>query len=239
MSNETRYHIVEVKALEDERGTFTGDLSTYGNVDRTGDIVEAGAYDDDIKANGSKRPLLWQHDTHEPIGSLQIVSTNGSLRIEGHINTETAKGKDAYALLKGGDIDGLSIGYTVDNAHFDEQGVRHLDRITLLEGSVVTFPADELARIDSVKEDPAAAQPAADAPGQTSGSEPAQTATEAGDGQPVSDTAEAEEPANTEPKDPDADAQDGDADDLGARIHAAVEEVRRLLDSNKDIPDKE
>lgn len=145
---------VEVKALGDPtRGIFAGNLSTYGNVDFAGDIVEAGAYDATIQAKGTKRPLLWQHDPGEPIGSLEIVSTDEALRIEGHINRGTRRGEEAYSLLKAGDIDGLSIGYTVDDCHYDEDGVRHLDAVNLLEGSVVTFPADDLARVDDVKSD--------------------------------------------------------------------------------------
>lgn len=133
----------EVKMTEG--GRFSGILSTYGNVDLVGDIVEAGAFDADVSVNGVKRPLLWQHDQHEPIGSFTIVSTADSLAIEGTIDTDTTRGKDAYSLLSKGHINGLSIGYNAIDYEWDAQGIRHLRAVQLLEGSLVTMPANPLA----------------------------------------------------------------------------------------------
>lgn len=213
---------VEVKALGDPtRGIFAGNLSTYGNIDFAGDIVEAGAYDATIQAKGTKRPLLWQHDPGEPIGSLEIVSTDEALRIEGHINRGTRRGEEAYSLLKAGDIDGLSIGYTVDDCHYDEDGVRHLDAVNLLEGSVVTFPADDLARVDDVKSD------------RTGG---------AGDGDGGKPEPDADDQAG-KGGDPEAGADGGDGTDdeddraeleeLGRAVHDAVQALLERLGSKK------
>ena len=47
----------------------------------------------------------------------------------------------------------MSIGYSVPDggAAFSRDGKRQLNRIDLFEGSLVTFPANDEARIDSVK----------------------------------------------------------------------------------------
>jgi hypothetical protein len=137
--------IIEVKADGDD-GSFGGLLSTYGNIDSVGDVCEPGCYDRTVSERGTKRPLLWQHDQAHPIGSFQITSTEGALAIAGRINLGTSTGKDAYALLKARDIDGLSIGYIARDYDYDRDGVRHLKDVDLLEGSLVTIPANDLAR---------------------------------------------------------------------------------------------
>ncbi|MDP1974964.1 MAG: HK97 family phage prohead protease, partial [Alphaproteobacteria bacterium] len=59
---------------------------------------------------------------------------------------------EIYALLKNGAIDGLSIGYSVQESHFDKQkNCRHLTKIDLHEVSFVTFAANPEAQILSLK----------------------------------------------------------------------------------------
>ena len=137
--------IIEVKASQDTPGGFSGILSTYGNVDDVGDICEKGCYDRTIQERGIKRPYLWQHDQKEPIGSFVITSSDDVLSVDGHFNMEVTKGREGYALLKAGDITGLSIGYIARDYYYDEKGIRHLTDVDLLEGSLVTIPANALA----------------------------------------------------------------------------------------------
>ena len=139
-------YTIQVKATADTEGLFSGDLSVYGNIDDVGDIVEHGFFDSTL-ASKTHFPLLWQHDMTQPIGSFDVVSSDGpTLRIEGRFNLGTEKGREGYALLKAGDIDGLSIGYTVSDYKYDGDGIRHLYDGELMEGSLVTFPANRLAR---------------------------------------------------------------------------------------------
>lgn len=139
-----------IKALPDDpsstRKAFEGDLSTYGNVDLGGDICEAGCFDRDVAANGTHRPLLWQHRTDEPIGSFDVVTTEGTLRVKGEIDLNTPYGPAAYSLLSHGDIDGMSIGYNARDYTYDKDGIRHLLDLELMEGSIVTFPMNPQAR---------------------------------------------------------------------------------------------
>lgn len=144
-----------IKALADDgpgnRKAFEGDLSTYGNIDLGGDVCEPGCFDNDISIAGTHRPLLWQHDERDVIGSFNVVSTEGTLRVKGEIDLGTMYGPTAYTALKHGDISGMSIGYNVRDYRYDENGVRHLLDVVLMEGSVVTFPMNPQARVDGVK----------------------------------------------------------------------------------------
>lgn len=146
VENKSKDFHVLVKSTGDEPGGFEGILSTYGNVDEVGDICEKGCFDTSLAKAGSKRTLLWQHDWNQPIGSFEAWSDESALRVKGRINLDVERGREAYALLKAEDIDGLSIGYTLEKYDYDKDGIRHLLEVDLLEGSLVTFPANKLAR---------------------------------------------------------------------------------------------
>lgn len=147
--------VLEIKAL-DESGAITGYGSVFGNRDSYGDIVVAGAFKRSLaehKRNKSRPKMFWQHDPSQPIGSWQEVAEDDTgLLMSGQLNMDVQKGREAYALLKAGDIDGLSIGYRVVKAIDDEaQGVTLLKELTLLEVSVVSFPANTSATVSAVK----------------------------------------------------------------------------------------
>lgn len=152
MADSTKQLLIELKSEGGNAGAFTGVLSTYDNVDSVGDICARGCYAKDLAINGTKRPLLWQHDPHQPIGSFEVVDSEKALTIAGKLNLDVPQGQTAYALLKAGDIDGLSIGYSAMEATWDAEGHRVLTEVKLWEGSVVTFPANDQATITNVKE---------------------------------------------------------------------------------------
>ena len=137
-------------ALTDE-GTFEGLLATYNNVDLGGDLIEPGAFQKTLQENGPTVPLLWQHDTRQPIGTLTLMDTSEGLAVKGEILTTTPPGDYAYKTLKKSIVQGLSIGYDAVKSVWDGP-VRRLKEIRLWEGSVVTFPMDTHALITSVKQ---------------------------------------------------------------------------------------
>jgi HK97 family phage prohead protease len=138
----------DVKA-EGETRTISGRGSVFGTVDLGGDVVLPGAFAKSI-ASGRKVAMLWQHDTREVIGMWTKVTEDADgLNVEG-VLADTPRGNEAYALLKMGAIDGLSIGYrTLDSEWRDD--VRAIKEAELWEVSVVTFPMNEEARVDAVK----------------------------------------------------------------------------------------
>lgn len=143
----------ETKAEGDETedGLIVGLGAVFGNVDRGGDIILAGAFADSI-AEGKTIPMLWQHDPHNPIGVwTEIKETDKGLMMTGKILPDVQKGKEAIALIKSGAVRGLSIGYATDEASYNDAGNRLLHKLNLWECSVVTFPMNPVAQIDAIK----------------------------------------------------------------------------------------
>lgn len=149
MENKT-FTIDNLKAVDDEPRTIEGFGSIFDNVDSYGDVVVKGAFVKSIKKRKPK--MLWQHKSDMPIGTWDVVKeTQEGLYLKGRI-FDTQMGNDAYTLLKGGAIDGLSIGYTTKQYEIDSKAnIRKLIEVELFETSLVTFPANEKATITSVK----------------------------------------------------------------------------------------
>lgn len=131
-------------------GSFEGRLSVYNVVDEGGDIVEAGAFTKTIQERGSEVPLLWQHKSDVPIGKLTLEDGPEALNVRGQLLMELPIAQQAYALLKAGIVKGLSIGYETIKKAMDGN-LRRLQEVKLYEGSLVTFPMNELALVTSVK----------------------------------------------------------------------------------------
>lgn len=148
----------EVKALgEGDSRTFEGYGSVFGVLDSYADIVAPGAFKRSLreaKAAGRMPALLWQHDADKPIGVYESMSEDETgLFVKGRLS-DTQLGRDAYTLLKDGALSGLSIGFVTRKSKVDnESGVRTLTDIQLWETSLVTFPANDAARITGVKTD--------------------------------------------------------------------------------------
>jgi len=146
----------DLKKLSDD-GSFEGYGSIFGNEDFGGDIVAKGAFADSIaelKAKKRALPVLWQHKTDQPIGVYEdVVEDEKGLYVKGKLLLEVQKAKEAYALLKAKAVSGLSIGYGVDKYEMDtESYVRTLTKLNLFEVSLVTFPMNDEARVEAVKQ---------------------------------------------------------------------------------------
>ena len=148
---------LEVKAFDpEEQGVFTGYLSRFNVVDSYDDIVRPSAFTQTLKGRGRKVPLLWQHDHKTLIGRLFFSEDSYGLRVDrGEFNLNIPEGRDAYETLKfDPELLGLSIGFETIQSKSVQVGdivARELTELRLYEGSLVTFPANEEARIDSVK----------------------------------------------------------------------------------------
>lgn len=140
---------MSVKALQED-GSFEGTLASYNTVDLGGDRIIPGAFTKTMQERGDQIPMLWQHDSHQPIGTLSLQDSPTGLMVKGQLLMDLPQAKIAYTLLKAKVIKGLSIGYdAVKDAV--ENGVRLLKEVRLWEGSVVTFPMNEACSITSVK----------------------------------------------------------------------------------------
>ncbi|EKT4092695.1 TPA: HK97 family phage prohead protease [Stenotrophomonas maltophilia] len=147
---------LSVKAVSDD-GLFSGYGSVFGTVDSYREVVAPGAFSEslaEIKSKGRPVPVLWQHRSGEPIGVYtSLVEDAHGLKVEGQLIIDgVARAKEAHALMKAGAVSGLSIGYYVREDSWDEkERVRTLKKVELVEISLVTFPANDDARIDAIK----------------------------------------------------------------------------------------
>ena len=142
---------IKAEDEDDKYGYISGYASTFGNVDSVGDKVAKGAFAISIATKMPK--MLWQHDRWQPIGSWTDAKEDDyGLWVQGRILKTVPQGLTAFNLLKEEAISGLSIGYRVQDYEYDnETGIYTLKQVNLLEVSVVTFPANELAEVANVK----------------------------------------------------------------------------------------
>jgi len=123
---------LQIKSV-DEAGKFSGLASVYGNVDLGGDVVVQGAFQKTLADRGGEVPILFAHDTRQPVGLGKLRDTAQGLSIDGALVLDVPKAREAYALLKAKVL--LSIGY--DTIKSDVQnGVRYLRELKLFEVSL-------------------------------------------------------------------------------------------------------
>jgi HK97 family phage prohead protease len=164
---------IEVKFTADEidaaTGSFEGYGAVYDNVDAYGDVIVKGAFREtlkDWKKAKTLPPMLVQHGGWMmtdmdalPIGKWEGMEEDETgLKVRGRlINLDTERGKSIYGAMKEGVLDGLSIGYLAKEFTYGtkpDEPHRTLKKIDLREVSVVTFPANGLARVEHVKSVP-------------------------------------------------------------------------------------
>lgn len=150
---------LKIKSVS-ESGEFEGYGSVFGNEDSWGDIVMPGAFEDTLdehKSAGTLPAMLWQHKTDEPIGVYTAMAEDEmGLKVTGRLLVDADPlAKRAHAHMQAGSITGLSIGYSFYDSEDWEwdsaKGAFLLHRVKLWEVSPVTFPANEEARINDVK----------------------------------------------------------------------------------------
>ena len=140
-----------------ETGEFEGYASVYGNVDFYREVVEPGAFTEclqELKASGHKIPVLWNHRSDEVLGVYDELSEDArGLRVKGRLLVkEVAKARETAALISAGAVTGISIGYWIrDSFKNEETGNLHLTKLYLREASIVTFPANDEARVETIK----------------------------------------------------------------------------------------
>jgi uncharacterized protein len=148
---------LDAKAVSDE-GTIEGYASVFGVVDSYNEVVEPGAFVDSLvkaRQSGRKIKMLWQHDPHQPIGVWDdLAEDSKGLWAKGRLLVDQSpRAREAHGLLREGALDGLSIGYRTISAEpkKGKPGVISLTKLDLYENSVVTFAANERARVEVVK----------------------------------------------------------------------------------------
>jgi HK97 family phage prohead protease len=140
--------------ITDNSGQIEGYASLFGVRDTGGDIVMHGAFMRSLRRRGVRGvKMLWQHRAEEPIGIWTSLTEDlRGLKVTGRLDMKVARAREALSLLRGGAVDGLSIGFRALRAQNEKAlGGRRLLELDLWEISIVTFPMLTQARVTGVK----------------------------------------------------------------------------------------
>lgn len=148
------YSLIEVRAVSDDKRTFTG-WATTPATDRMGDVI------DPLGAKFKNPvPLLHQHDSQRPIGLVKLKkATEAGIEFEAEIPVIEEAGplKDrvdlAWGEIKAGLVRAVSIGFRPlkDGYEVMKDGGWFFKAIEILELSAVTIPANHQALITTIK----------------------------------------------------------------------------------------
>jgi len=153
---------VGLKFAKGDTGGFSGYASVFGGVDSYNDTIMPGAYKsviERIKSGASRMPKMFvNHKSFElPVGKWKSIDEDDvGLFLFGELTPGMADAQAVKAAMQHGTIDGLSIGYGLngDDVEYDDDydnhgRVRIIKNISeLYEISIVTYPADDSARVD-------------------------------------------------------------------------------------------
>lgn len=146
---ETRNTLTDFEIREEGDGMrFSGYAAVFNEPSQPLPFTERiapGAFRRSLRARNDIK-LLWNHDTGTVLGSsragtLSLMEDAKGLRVEALLPNTTA-GRDASELLKRGDVDGMSFGFSVVKDEWSADGnERTLQSVRLHEVSITPFPA--------------------------------------------------------------------------------------------------
>jgi len=140
----------EVKFDPENGRKFQGYASVFNGLDSYGDTIMPGAYSKTLENRRRPVRMRWNH-FGPVIGKwLTLQEDDRGLYVEGELTPGHSIASDVAASLMHKAIDGLSIGYMVNEEEMDGD-VRVLKEIELVEISVVEEPADINATISNIK----------------------------------------------------------------------------------------
>src|SRR5690554_6906859 len=132
---------------DDDEGRVTAS-SPYGVVDSYRTTFAPGAF---RSATGRRIPMLLGHDPNTVLGSWTVEAADDALHLRGRMNLEVQRAREVRALIKAGDLPGVSVGFRVKRDQRRPGGVREIQEAELMETSFVTFPAVPGAAVTSVR----------------------------------------------------------------------------------------
>jgi len=148
-TNSTKF---EIRELDGSNGmTFTGYAAVFDSPSQPLPFTERiapGAFKRSLAARNDIK-LLWNHDTSTILGStragtLRLEEDSIGLRVTADL-PDTQAGRDAAYLIRRGDVDSMSFGFSVPKGgdEWVSENERVLRSVRLIETSVVAFPAYE------------------------------------------------------------------------------------------------
>jgi HK97 family phage prohead protease len=147
------YSLLSIKEVNEDARVLTG-MATTPTPDRLEDVVEPDGAQFKLPL-----PLLWQHDSRQPIGHVtQAKVTKAGIEIVAKLAKLAEPGRlkdrldEAWQSLKTGLVSGLSIGFKPIEHEFipETKGMRFI-KWDFLELSAVTIPANAEATITTIR----------------------------------------------------------------------------------------
>lgn len=134
-----------------ERLIIKGYASVFGNINSYGYTFDKGAFTHSIQSGSVK--FLFNHNHDDVLGRIVVLREDDyGLYFEAQCNKDVQHAREVYSMVANGDLTGASIGFvTVSEAVVD--GILHKKDVDLWEISVVTFPANELAKVEANAKD--------------------------------------------------------------------------------------
>jgi HK97 family phage prohead protease len=135
--------------LDETEYKFDAVATTFGDMDREGDVIRAGAFDQGLIDVEPK--LLWQHKQDEPLGTISdIRATENEITFRGNMPKNDKFVADrVMPQLRQGSLD-ISIGFMATDIDYID-GVRTIKEGVIFEISLVTIPANPRAVVTAVK----------------------------------------------------------------------------------------
>lgn len=134
---------------------FEGVASTYDLPDRENDIIVKGAFENFKDTNTVTVPLLYSHNAEKVLGKIELTDDGDKLLAKGFILKGNSLNDDIYKMIKSEALASLSIGFIVKSFEYRDENDLFagiiIKEAEIVETSVVAIPANESAKISSVK----------------------------------------------------------------------------------------
>jgi HK97 family phage prohead protease len=142
------FSLLEIKRVDEDAREIVG-IATTPSADRLNDVVEPRGAQFNLPI-----PLLWQHDSHQPIGQVTHAKVGkGGIEIVAKIAKGVTDEIDrAWSLIKAGLVPGLSIGFkSIEHEIIPQSKGIRFTKWLWLELSAVTIPANAEATITTIR----------------------------------------------------------------------------------------
>lgn len=147
------FAVLEIRSVDAEQRILTG-IATSASTDSYGDVVEPDGAEYTLPI-----PLLWQHDSRQPIGEVFAAKkTSEGIEIKARIAKIDDPGRlkdrvdEAWQTIKAGLVKGLSIGFrSLEDTYDKVTGGVHFIKWKWVELSAVTIPANTDATITAIR----------------------------------------------------------------------------------------
>lgn len=150
---ETRAQLGAAPITPDTEGVFEGHITLWDQVDSYNSTFKRGAFKKTLKERGEQIKVLWNHADGDVIGKIIDAREDAQgVFVRGKLTLDVARAQEVRALMLDGVITALSFGFNSIQDKYDSgTGLRTISEVRLLEVSPVPFPANEQARIASVR----------------------------------------------------------------------------------------